>query len=112
MDELELFHELKDRHKRHLVYDGDYTFLRAAKELYRPLKNLFNDWRQRIYRFENNLGASVVLYTPLSNEQMTWDLVLARFNGHDPFDFNYADGVTSKLHWRDVQTILDDIKAK
>lgn len=110
MDELELIYEVTDRHDDHLIYMGEYRLVGAALELYRPLKDLFNDWRQRIYRFENDLGASVVFYRPLSQAKMTWDVVTAQFVGDDPFDFHYADKVTSDLRWREVQLFLDRIK--
>lgn len=107
MDEVELLYEVSDRHSDHLVYAGEYRLLGAAKS---ALKILFDDWRQRVYRFENDLGASVVFYQPLSKPGMTWDLVVARFVGDDPFDFRYADGVSSNLHWGEVQQFLDRIK--
>ena len=110
MDELELLFELDDRHKQNLVYQGEYRLKVLAKDLYAPFKTLFDDWQQRIYRFENDLGASVVLYNPLSTRGLTWDFVLARFKGEDPFDFAYADGVTSGLDWREVQQRLDELK--
>lgn len=110
MDELELVYEVTDRHNDSLVYTGEYRLLGAAQELYRPLKTLFDDWMQRIYRFENGLGASVVFYRPLSRQKMTWDLVAAQFVGEDPFDFQHAAGVNSNLRWREVQTFLDRIR--
>lgn len=112
MDEVELLYEISDRHQDHLVYDGEYRLLLEAGAAYRPLKALFDDWRQRIYRFENDLGASVVFYRPLSRSRMTWDLIVARFVGGDPFDFRYATGVRSNLRWREVQRMLDDIKVR
>ena len=108
MDEVELLFEVSDRHSDHLVYVGEYRLLGAAKS---ALRNLFHDWRQRVYRFENDLGASVVFYQPLSKPGMTWDLVKARFVGDDPFDFRYADGVSSNLRWLEVQQFLDRIKS-
>ena len=110
MDELELLFELDDRHHNHLVYEGEYRLKLLAKDIYSPFKSLFDDWQQRIYRFENDLGASVVLYNPLNKATLTWDFVLAKFRGEDPFDFVYADGVTSGLEWREVQQRLDSIK--
>ena len=112
MDEAELIFEISDRHQDHLVYEGEYRLLTNAREIYRPLKALFDDWRQRIYRFENGFGASVVFYRPISRSLMTWDLVAARFVGNDPFDFRYATGVRSNLRWREVQRLLDDIKVR
>lgn len=108
MDEVELLFEVSDRHSDHLVYEGEYRLLGAAKS---ALRTLFHDWQQRIYRFENDLGASVVFYQPLSKPGMTWDLVAARFVGDDPFDFRYADGVSSDLRWPEVQQFLDRIRA-
>lgn len=110
MDELELIFELDDRHEMSLVYEGEYRLKIVAKELYAPFKTMFNDWRQRIYRFENNLGASVVLYSPLTNGKLRWDFVTARFVGDDPFDFAYTDGINSGLSWREVQQKLDRVK--
>ncbi len=112
MDEVELISEISDRHSEHLIYDGEYRLLASTREVYPLLKSFFDDWRQRIYRFENDFGASVVFYRPLSRSLMTWDLVAARFVGNDPFDFRYATGVRSNLRWREVQRLLDDIKVK
>ena len=108
MDECELIFEVTDRHDEHLVYRGAYRLLGAGTE---ALQTLFADWQQRIYRFENNLGASVIFYPSAGRANMTWDLVTARFVGGDPFDFRYADSVSSKLRWREVQQQLDSIKA-
>jgi hypothetical protein len=112
MEEFELLYELNDRHEAYLIYEGEYRFLTTKEENYRILRQLFDDWRQRIYRFENNLGASVVLYQPIARPTMTWDLVIAQFVSNDPFDFKYADKVASNLRWRDVQQFLDKIKAE
>ncbi|MGL4610474.1 MAG: hypothetical protein ACRCYY_12480 [Trueperaceae bacterium] len=108
MDELELLLEFQDRHKDFLIYEGSYH-LPTPAEL---LERLFVDWRQRVYRFENNLGASVVFYQPLTKPVMTWDVVLAKFFGDDPFDFKYGSGVRSNVRWRDVQQFLDHIKGE
>lgn len=113
MNAAELFAEFDDRHRRHLVYDGPYRLTRRQR-LERELAELlalFDDWRQRIYRFENSLGASVVLYRPLSAPAMRWDLIVTRFEGHDPFAFRYQGPPTSGLRWREVQRLLDRIKA-
>ncbi len=112
MDELELLYELNDRHQDHLVYTGEYRLLGISWDTYRPLQGLFEDWRQRIYRFENDLGASVVFYQSLGRSRMDFDLVLAKFTGGDAFDFHYADKVNSRLRWRDIQKLLDHIKIK
>lgn len=121
MDAAELFNEFRDRHADHLVYEGPYRLAvaeEAKRELRRELRsvlNLFDDWRQRVYRFDNAYGASVVLYRPLNAKPMRWDLIATRFlsDGHDdPFAFRYADGVARNLRWRDVQRFLDRIKAR
>jgi|GEM_PF-3411071 len=113
MDAAELLSEFRDRHIHHLVYEGPYR-LHTGQEIPRELAALlefFEEWRQRIYRFENHYGASVVLYRPLSRPGMRWDLIVTEFLGEDPFAFRYAAGVTPNLTWRDVQGILDRIKA-
>lgn len=113
MDGAELFTEMQDRHVRHLVYDGPYRLLRRRPlppEL-ADLQEFFRDWRQRIYRFDNRLGASVVLYLPMGGARMRWDLVPARFSTDDPFAFNYQGGVEANLSWREVQRLLDRIRA-
>jgi hypothetical protein len=108
MDELELLTEFQDRHRDHLIYEGSYR-LPTPAEL---LERLFADWRQRVYRFENDLGASVVFYQSLTKPIMTWDVVLAKFFGDDPFDFRYGGSMRSNVRWREVQQLLDQIKGK
>ena len=112
MDEGELFYEFTDRHIRHLVYEGAYRFAGVAEELQASISNIFKNWQQRIYRFDNDFGASVVLYEPVAKNRMTWDLVTTRFISDDPLAYRYADAINSNLHWRDVQRILDQIKHK
>ena len=111
MDEVELIGEITDRHRDHLVYAGSYQLL-GGQASAQAFKNVFDDWRQRIYRFENDLGASVVFYRSLGAQRMTWDLVVAKFIGEEPFDFRYADAVNANLRWREVQQWLDRIKLK
>lgn len=113
MDATDLLGEFRDRHADHLVYEGPYRLGASAPlEEANPILALFDDWRQRIYRFDNRYGASVILYRPLNRDRMRWDLVVARFLGQDPFDFRYADGVAQDLRWRDIQGFLDQIKAR
>lgn len=122
MESADLFVELRDRHSRHLVYEGPYRLQRRraqarerrqvaqiAQELASVLK-AFEEWRQRIYRFENRYGASVVLYQPINGGRMRWDLIRTRFLGDDPFAFSHQGGVASNLSWREVQRILDSIR--
>lgn len=114
MQMAELFQEFDDRHLHHLVYDGPYRLTSEAvleRELTGLLK-LFDDWRQRIYRFDNSYGASVVLYQPLSTPTMRWDLIATRFEGVDPFAFHYHSAAANDLRWREVQGLLDRIKTR
>lgn len=114
MDGSDLLHEFRDRHAAHLVYEGPYR-LGAWRRLERELTlvlDLFDDWRQRIYRFENRYGASVVLYQPIDARSMRWDLVVTEFEGEDPFAFRYADAIKANLAWPAVQRVLDRIKAR
>lgn len=110
----ELVQEFDDRHLPHLVYDGPYRLAHRARlerELAELLK-LFADWRQRIYRFDNSYGASVVLYRPLGVPAMRWDLIVTRFEGIDPFAYRYDSATANDLRWREVQRLLDRIKAR
>ncbi|UCH25783.1 MAG: hypothetical protein JSV66_17960 [Trueperaceae bacterium] len=114
MDAAELFGEFQDRHIAHLVYEGPYRLHRRAEaqqDLFTLLR-FFEDWRQRIYRFENRLGASAVLYQPLHQARMRWDLIITEVLGEEPFAFRYADSVKRNLKWDDVQSILDGIKER
>jgi hypothetical protein len=139
MESAELLAELGDRHSRHLVYEGPYRLLRrrptnqaqgrrqatgiesdAEREWSSHTAQMFNDlgavlkafeeWRQRIYRFDNRFGASVVLYQPLNRRGFRWDLIRTRFMGDDPFAFHYDGGIAANLTWREVQRILDRIR--
>ena len=114
MDGTELLSELKDRHQTHLVYDGPFRLGRwsSLEADLQALLDLFEDWRQRVYRFDNRLGASVVLYRPLNGARMRWDLVATLFQGEEPFSFRYVDAVTANLRWTEVQRLLDRIKAR
>ena len=113
MDATDLLGEFRDRHVDHLVYEGPYRLgAAAAPHVESVVPDLFGDWRQRIYRFDNRYGASVILYQPLGRDRLRWDLVVARFLGQDPFDFRYADGVVPNLQWRDIQRFLDRIKSR
>ena len=116
MDAAELLSEFRDRHADHLVYEGPYHLPAApeARSALEGLAHLFDDWRQRVYSFENALGASVVLYRPLGRRRMRWDLVVARFFAEpddDPFAFRH-DRTISDLRWSEVQATLDRIKAR
>lgn len=114
MDASELLSEFTDRHADRLVYEGPYRLVRGAEaeELPREVERLFAEWRQRLYRFDNALGASVVLYRPLARRAMTWDLVLARFPARDPLAFETRGGVRRHLRWREVQALLDRIRGR
>ena len=112
MDAPELLFEFEDRHADHLVYEGPYRLLAddALERAYADLVRLFEEWRQRIYHFDNDLGASAVLYRPVSRRRMRWDVVTTRFRGSEPFAFVNTGGIRRDLRWRDVQRILDRIR--
>ncbi len=113
MDESALLRELRDRHADHLVYEGPYRLLRDRRpaQAYADVARLFADWRQRIYHFDNELGASVVLYRPVHRARLRWDLVSTHFLGDDPFAFHTRGGVRSDLAWPQVQQLLDSIRS-
>lgn len=112
MEAPDLLYEFSDRHADSLVYEGPYRLLadEALQRAYTDLLRLFEEWRQRIYHFENDLGASAVLYRPLTRTRMRWDVVITRFQGQDPFAFVSTGRLRRDLRWRDVQRILDSIR--
>lgn len=112
MEASELLYEFADRHADFLVYEGPYRLLAdaALERAYGDLTRLFEEWRQRIYHFDNDLGASAVLYRPLARKRMRWDVVVARFRGEDPFAFVATGTLRRDLRWRDVQRLLDGIR--
>ena len=112
MDASELLFEFEDRHADHLVYEGPYRLLAddAPDRAYADLARLFEEWRQRIYRFDDDVGASAVLYRPVSRRRMRWDVMIARFRGRDPFAFVTTGSIRRDLRWREVQRILDRIR--
>ncbi|MEM6428969.1 MAG: hypothetical protein AAF708_06985 [Deinococcota bacterium] len=115
MDDALIISELSDRHEGNLIYNGQYRLFRHAfnDPTISSLIERFNSWRQRIYRFDNDYGASIVLYGNLSaKKRMTWDLALAWFAEDDPFSFQVQGGITSNLKWTQVQQVLDEIKHK
>ncbi|CAN5597805.1 hypothetical protein BH24DEI1_BH24DEI1_19550 [soil metagenome] len=113
MNEADLLRELGDRHAEYLVYDGNFRLgygPEANSE--QSLARLFKGWRQKIYRFDNDYGASVIFYQRVFSGKMAWDLMMARFFSRDPFTFRYADAPMSDLRWTQIQALLDDIKRK
>lgn len=115
MDAAELIAEFRDRHAPHLIYEGPYRLPAApsARSALGGLAHLFDDWRQRVYSFDDEVGASVVLYRPLGRDRMRWDVVVAEFFAspeEDPFAFRHARTVPD-LRWAEVQRTLDRIKA-
>lgn len=108
-----LLREFEDRHADHLVYEGPYRLVHddALARAYADLARLFSEWRQRVYHFDNELGASVVLYRPMGRNRMRWDVMVARFLGDDPFAFRTRGTVRSDLPWPQVQRLLDSIRA-
>lgn len=82
-----------------------------APYIERPL----NGGTQKVYRFENGLGASVV-QSRLSygGDEGKWELAVIKFDGDD-WSLNYetevTDDVIGRLDWSEVETYLDQIAA-
>ncbi|MEJ2667950.1 MAG: hypothetical protein P8Z81_12780 [Deinococcales bacterium] len=113
MDVSELLDEFTDRHADFLVYEGPYRLLtdEALERAYADLVRLFEEWRQRIYHFDNDLGASAVLYRPLARPRMRWDVMVTRFRGDGPFAYVSTGSLRRDLRWREVQRVLDGIRS-
>lgn len=81
------------------------------------LEQDLNGGRQRVYRFDNGYGASVVRHRySYGCEQGLWELAVLRFYGPGPdeFDLTYATPITSDVVGRltetAVQSLLEQIK--
>ncbi|HEJ2443633.1 hypothetical protein [Burkholderia multivorans] len=79
--------------------------------LERPL----NGGTQKLYRFENGFGASVVQHAySYGRDAGQWELAVIRFDG-DEWDLEYGteitDDVIGRLDWDEVEDLLSRISA-
>ena len=80
-------------------------------------KRCLNNGFQKIYRFNNDYGASVVK-SPFSygGNRGLWELAVIKFNGDNIFDFQISyetkitDDVLGYLTEEDVEGFLSEIK--
>jgi len=77
----------------------------------RPL----NGGMQKLYRFANGFGASVVQHRfSYGGDQGEWELAVIKFDGDD-WSLNYetevTDDVIGRLDWSEVESYLDQIAA-
>lgn len=84
-----------------------------------PIKEINNRGigKQKIYRFKNDYGASVVQFPGRSfTKENEWELAVLRFYGKDNLRFNleYESGITDDvighLSEEQVESILKEIK--
>lgn len=71
-----------------------------------------NGGKQRVYRFDNDYGASVVRHRfSYGREQGLWELAVIRFYGPDPedFDLTYATPITSDVVGHLAETAVQDL---
>lgn len=83
---------------------------------YLILERQILDGVQKIYRFENDYGASVVKFPgSYGYEQGKWELAVVKFHG-DNIDFFLSyetpitDDVLENLSWKEVEEHLKKIK--
>lgn len=71
--------------------------------------------RQRIYRFDNGYGASVVQFTySYEFEQGLWELAVIKFNGEDyelVYDTEITSDVIGYLSEDEIDNLLTQIEA-
>lgn len=86
-------------------------------EEYKIIERSMNGGTQRLYRFENNFGASVVCHSfSYGNEQDLWELAVIEYAGasNDEFDLNYDTDITNDvlrhLSNTDLLDVLEKIK--
>ena len=70
---------------------------------------------QKIYRFENGYGASVVQHDfSYGNELDMWELGVLEFDDNETYHLNYntliTDDVLGHLSWGQVEELLEKIK--
>lgn len=69
---------------------------------------------QKVYRFQNNFGASVIQHDlSYGHEDNLWELGVVSFVG-DLMNLNYetpiTDNVIGNLEWEEVEELLEKIK--
>ncbi|MDN8071380.1 hypothetical protein [Burkholderia vietnamiensis] len=79
--------------------------------LERPL----NGGTQKLYRFENGFGASVVQHEySYGGDAGQWELAVIRFDGDDwhlEYGTEITDDVIGQLDWNEVEDLLSRINA-
>ena len=71
----------------------------------------FNDGVQYIYKFENEMGASVVRHAgSYGNEKGLWELAVLDENGELDYTTPITNDVIGYLEWVDVEDKLNEIK--
>lgn len=77
----------------------------------RPL----NGGTQKLYRFENGFGASVVQHDfSYGGDAGLWELAVIKFNGDSwslTYDTEITDDVIGRIDWDDVEELLSRIDA-
>lgn len=77
----------------------------------RPL----NGGEQKLYRFENGFGASVVRHEfSYGSIDGRWELAVIKFDGDDwhiEYETEITDDVIGHLDWSDVEDLLSRINA-
>lgn len=79
------------------------------------IERQLNGGIQKVYRFENGFGASVVQHQfSYGGDRGQWELGVIKFVGDD-WGLNYeteiTDDVLGYLEWREVEELLDRINA-
>ena len=84
-------------------------------EKYLVLEREIRGGIQKVYRFENNYGASVIKFpSSYGCEQGEWELAVIRFpSDNDKFRIDFktpiTDGVLGHLSWMEVEVHLKEI---
>ncbi|MDP9651918.1 hypothetical protein [Paraburkholderia caledonica] len=74
-----------------------------------------NGGTQKLYRFDNGFGASVVQHSfSYGSEYGQWELAVIKFEDDDwhlTYDTEVTDDVIGRLDWPEVESYLDQIEA-
>jgi hypothetical protein len=85
--------------------------MKFTPHMERPL----NGGTQKIYRFDNGLGASVVQHNfSYGGDCGQWELAVLKFEGEHwdlTYDTPITDDVLGRLEWAEVEGYLEQISA-
>lgn len=94
------------------VFDGDHPLMeewKKAKEILPGMGHIFNDFIQRVYRFPNNYGASVIKGGFFTSGD--WEIVFLHFHLKSNKSYSMVSSPERFREWEEIQECLTLIKS-